>query len=104
MAKHHHQPLEQERRELDAWLAQRTDEIIGKSETTLPLFQGLNEIGPAPLKRMTEFIAQAQRTSKERGEANSVLNVFDMRTTGLQLRAAVASQQITTLGQIMLCD
>jgi superfamily II DNA or RNA helicase len=100
----HQQQIEQERRELDEWLAQRADEIIGKGQTMLPLFQGLSETNPASLKRMTEFIAQVQRTSKERGEANSVLNLFNMRATKLQSHAVIASQQITPLGQIMLCD
>jgi hypothetical protein len=58
MAKHQQQ-IEQQRRELDGWLAQRVDEIVGQSETALPLFQGLSETSQMPHERLMEFVAQA---------------------------------------------
>ena len=88
----HQQQIEQERRELDGWLAQRVDEIVGRSEQALPLFQELTEKSQTPLERLTEFVAQAGKTSRERNEAESILRLYRSREALFATHARLNSE------------
>lgn len=101
MAKHQKQ-IEQERRELDAWLAQRVEEIVGRSEQALPLFQGLSETRQTPQARLSEFVAQAGKTSQQRNEAELVQRLYEQRAQAAFSHSMIMQSPLTLLGLVML--
>jgi ERCC4-related helicase len=100
MAKHQQQ-VEQERRELDEWLAQRVDEVVGRSEQALPLFQGLAEKRQAPLERLTEFLASTNPSSRERSEAGLVRKLYEQRADLLNRLVVSSAQNVLALAALM---
>jgi hypothetical protein len=97
----HQQQIEQERRELDAWLAQRVDEIVGQRETALPLFHGLSDT-KAPLERLIDFAVQAPKSNRERSEAETVQNMFVVREKRISRHAIAGISRMSCLAELML--
>lgn len=100
----HKQQIEQEQRELDEWLAQRVNEIVGKSEEAMPLFQGVASMTQTPIERMNEFIAQAGRSSRERNEAESTQRLYQNRRVDLSTHLNVDSGTVSILGMLMIVN
>jgi superfamily II DNA or RNA helicase len=101
MAKHQQQ-IDQERRELSEWLAQRVDEIVGRSEQALPLFQGLSDASLMPIERLTEFVTQAGRTSQQRNEAELIKSLYEQRAAAAFSHSVIIQSPLALLGLVML--
>lgn len=96
------QQIEQEWRDLDAWLDQRVNDIVGRGEAVLPLFQDTSGINQTALERLTEFIAQSGRTSREKLEAESAKSLFERRAAELAKKADLSQRSIVLLAALML--
>jgi hypothetical protein len=97
----HKQQIEQEQRELDEWLAQRVNDIVGKREEAMPLFQGVANVTQSPMGRLDEFIALAGRTRRERSEAETIQTQYTTRKNELSSRLAIRPNEVITLGLLL---
>ncbi len=100
--------LEDEQRELDAWLRARAEQICGTvvhvqtelfSEATQPSsWQMLTE----PAERLVAFTCDCGNTPADRRESDGVLHLYQMRRKDLEARAQLRTLAPLPLGLLML--
>ena len=91
--------LEQERRDLEEWFAQRVNDLLGREAQALPLFQGVSA-RKAPVERLREFIALHK--GRERSEAETLMNLFETRQAKLAEQLNLLNPVVSRLGILML--
>lgn len=90
--------LVQERRELEEWFDRRVHDLLGREEQSMPLFHGISE-SKSSIERLREFIALSK--GRERSEAETLVNLFQVRLLKINERLDILNPSVSHLGILM---